>query len=478
MADEKAGWPELFSGGNGLRIAVLVSGVGLHAINVFISGTLMPSVVGDIGGIELFAWSTTLFIVASIVASIFAAIRPLGIGPRTNYIIAALTFGAGSLICGLAPEMWVLLLGRTVQGFGAGLLGALTYAMVRIIFPERLWARGMGLLSGVWGISTLVGPAIGGVFAEFGIWRWAFFLLVPFAILLAVLALRVIPRKSDEAGVKNLPALQILLLIGAVMAISVASVTTGNLALAAALTAAAVLGIVWMGRLERRGPHRLLPTGSFSFGSILAPLLLMMLIMQLAITSDVFVPLFLQMLHGQQPLIAGYLVALMAVGWSTGSVVCSGWTGARARTLLVAGPTLLSLGAIGLALTIGHLNVQGDMLLLLVPVGLSLLAMGLGIGSTWPHLLTRLFQAAPEGEKDLTSAAITMVQLFASGLGAAVGGVIVNLAGLSAAGEAGDALAPAWWLYGLFALVPLLAIPLGLSIARGETARGQAQAAE
>ncbi|HEY0854629.1 MAG TPA: MFS transporter, partial [Devosia sp.] len=237
MADEKAGWGELFSGGNGLRIAVLVSGVGLHAINVFISGTLMPSVVGDIGGIELFAWSTTLFIVASIVASIFAAIRPFGIGPRANYIIAALTFGAGSLICGLAPEMWVMLLGRTVQGFGAGLLGALTYAMVRIIFPERLWARGMGLLSGVWGISTLIGPAIGGVFAEFGIWRWAFFLLLPFAILLALLALRVIPRRSDEAGVKNLPALQILLLIGAVMAISVASVTTGNLALAAALTA-------------------------------------------------------------------------------------------------------------------------------------------------------------------------------------------------------------------------------------------------
>lgn len=477
MVAEKAGWGELFAGGNGLRIAVLTSGVGLHAINVFITGTLLPSVVGDIGGLELFAWSTTLFIVASIVASIFAAIRPFGIGPRVNYILAALTFGTGSLICGLAPEMWVMLLGRTVQGFGAGLLGALTYAMVRIIFPERLWARGMGLLSSVWGISTLIGPAIGGVFAEFGIWRWAFFVLVPFAILLALLALRVIPRRSDEAGVKNLPALQIVLLIGAVMAISVASVTTGNLLLAAGLTAAAVLGIVWMGRLERRGPRRLLPTGSFTFGSILAPLLLMMLVMQLAITSDVFVPLFLQTLHGQQPLIAGYLVALMSIGWSIGSVTCSGWTGARARALLVAGPTLLSIGAFALALSIGHLNPAGDVMLL-APVGLSLLAVGLGIGSTWPHLLTRLFQAAPEGEKDLTSAAITMVQLFASGLGAALGGVIVNLAGLASSTDPAAALAPAWWLYGLFALVPLIAIPLGLAITRNEAARATAQPAE
>jgi hypothetical protein len=93
-------------------------------------------------------------------------------------------------------------------------------------------------------------------------------------------------------------------------------------------------------------------------------------------------------------------------------------------------------------------------------------------------MLTRLFMAAPDGEKDLTSAAITMVQLFASGLGAALGGVIVNLAGLSGAAEPSDALAPAWWLYSIFALVPLLAIPLGLSITRGEAARAVAQAAE
>lgn len=477
MQVQKGGWSELFAGGNGLRIAVLVGGVGLHAINVFISGTLMPSVVAEIGGLELFAWSTTLFIVASIVASIFAAIRPFGLGPRNNYLIAAVTFGAGSLICGAAPEMWVLLLGRLVQGFGAGLLGALTYAMIRIVFPERLWPRAMGLLSGVWGVATLIGPAIGGVFAQFDAWRWAFFLIVPFAALLAVLALRVIPRHGDEAGVKNLPALQIVLLIGAVMAISIASVTTGNLPLAGLLTGAAVLGIIWLGQIERRGDRRLLPSGTFSFGSVLAPLLLTMMLMQLAITSDVFVPLFLQTLHGQQPLAAGYTVALVAVGWSSGSVVCSGWTGARARALLVAGPAMLALGAIGVALSIGRVNLDGNVWEI-VPVGLSLLAMGLGIGTSWPHLLTRLFMAAPDGEKDLTSAAITMVQLFASGLGAALGGMIVNLAGLSSLRTPADAIAPALWLYGSFALVPLLVVPLAILVVRAEAARTQAQAAE
>ncbi len=474
---ETGGWGELFAGDNGLKIAVLITGVGLPAINVFISGTLMPSVVAEIGGLELFAWSTTLFIVASIIASIFAAIRPFGLGPRQNYIIAAIAFGLGSLISGLAPAIWVMLLGRVVQGFGAGLLGALTYAMIRIIFPERLWTRGMGLISGVWGVATLIGPAIGGIFAQFGLWRWAFFSLVPFALALALLALRVIPRRGDESGVKSLPALQILLLIGAVMAVSLASVTTGNLPIAGALTAAAVIGLLWLGRIEQRSATRLLPSGAFDPGTVIAPLLLMMLLMQLAITSDVFVPLFLQTLHGQSPLVAGYIVAFMAIGWSSGSVFGSGSKPERVRLLLLGGPVLMSAGAIGLALSIGQLNLEGNVWAI-VPVAVSLLAMGLGIGSCWPHLLTRLFKSAPEGEKDLTSAAITMVQLFASGLGAAVGGMIVNLAGITAATQPADNLPAAHWLYGLFVLIPLLAVPLAIFVTRSETARAEARAAE
>lgn len=463
-------WSELFGSGNGLRIAVLVSGVGLHAMNVFISGTLMPSVAADIGGLEYFAWNTTLFILASIAASIFAAVRPFGIGPRLNFVLACLAFCLGSLLCGLAPQIWVMLVGRTVQGFGAGLLGALVYAMVRIVFAERLWTRAMGLLSLVWGVATLIGPAIGGIFAQFDAWRWAFLLLVPYALVLAVLALRVVPARSDEGGMQVIPLLQILLLMGAVLALSVASVVTINAALTLLLIGAALAAMLLLARLERQGQRRLLPSGAFSLKSSFAPLLLLMLLMQLSITSDVFVPLFLQSLHGQGPLVAGYMVALVAVGWSSGSVLCSGWTGNRSRMLLVAGPLLLSLGASGMALFMARDNPAGD-LGSLVPVGLSLLAMGLGIGSSWPHLLTRVFQAAPMGERDLTSAAVNMVQLFASGLGAAIGGVIVNFAGLAGALDAGARIGPAFWLFGLFALVPLAALPLSLSIVRWEAAR-------
>ncbi|WP_423067142.1 MFS transporter [Devosia sp. CN2-171] len=465
MAETKNGWAEMLSGGNALPVLVFAGGVGMNAIEVYIGSTLMPSVVAEIGGLDLFAWVTTVFVVASIIASIFAAVRPFGLGPRQNYLIAAAMFGIGSLICGLAPSMPILLAGRALQGFGGGLLAALTFMMVRLVFPEHLWSRAFALASGIWGVSTLVGPSIGGVFAELGIWRWAFFILVPCAALLGLLAVRVVPAKSSEAGMSSLPIRQIGLMIVAVLALSSAGAVSGNVMLAGGLTAVAVLALFALGTIERNAGQKLFPTGTFRFGTLLASLFGIMVLLQMAITSDIFIPLFMQTLHGLGPLTSGYMVALVAVGWSTSSMITAGWTEGRARLLISGGPLLVLVAAVGLALFVGHDN-QGSSLLFIVPIGLSLVIMGVGIGTAWTQLTPRVMQAAPDGEHDVTSAALSTIQLFASGLGAALGGLIVNLAGLAAATP--TPIAAANWLYGLFIIVAILAVPIGFSIARTE----------
>jgi hypothetical protein len=122
-------------------------------------------------------------------------------------------------------------------------------------------------------------------------------------------------------------------------------------------------------------------------------------------------------------------------------------------------------------------NTVGELLPLL-PIAISLLLLGLGIGISWPHVSTRLLQSAPEGEGDLTSVSISMVQQFAGGLGAAIAGVIVNAAGLASGQSVATAMAAANWLYGLFIIFPLLALPIILGIVRGEATRAVAQAAE
>jgi MFS family permease len=474
MTPENSSWREFLAGDNRLKVLVFASGVALTAIEVYIGSTLMPSVVAEIGGLDLFAWVTTIFIVASIAASMFAAVRPFGLGPRQNYLIAAAAFGLGSLLCGLAPNMPVLLVGRAVQGFGGGLLGALTYMMVRLVFPERLWALAIALTSSMWAISTLVGPAIGGIFAQYDAWRWAFFVLVPASALLGLGALRVVPARSCEAGMTAVPVAQIGLMIVAVLTLSLASALVANGVLAASLLVVSLLAVVAVGAIERHARQKLLPTGTFVFGTPLAALFALMVLMQMAIISDTFVPLFLQRLHGMGPLVAGYMVALLAIGWSASSMVTASWSGQRARLLIAVGPILLLLGAIGLALGVGRDN-PGSELSVLIVIGVSLLTMGVGIGGAWTHLTPRTLQAAPDGEHDVTSAALSMVQLFATGVGAALAGLVVNLAGLS---DTVLPVAPANWLYGLWIILPLLAAPIALAIARREARQAAPQPAE
>nr|WP_311969449.1 MFS transporter [Pseudomonas baltica] len=168
----------------------------MHAINIYIATTVLPSVVADIGGLNLYSWNTTLFVVASILGSALTT-RLLGRhGSKGAYAVAALAFMLGSATCALAPNMLVMLTGRTIQGLGGGFLFALSYSMINVVLPERLWPRAMALVSAMWGLATLLGPAIGGVFAELQAWRWAFGFLVPVTAVYGVLVWKLLPEKT------------------------------------------------------------------------------------------------------------------------------------------------------------------------------------------------------------------------------------------------------------------------------------------
>ena len=459
------GWAALLSGANGVRSLALAGGVILHAVNVYIATTILPSVVRDIGGIDYYAWNTTLFVAASILGSALSARLLARTGPRGAYISASLVFAAGALICGLAPSMPVMLLGRFIQGLGGGFLFALSYAMIRLVFDESLWPRAMALISGMWGVATLVGPAIGGIFAGFGVWRAAFWSLIPVAALFALLAATVLPgRSADRAPGSPLALAQLLFLTAAVLAVSAGSVSPELSHNILGLGAAVILTALLI-RSERRARHRLLPDGAFRISTALGALYATMSLLAVAVTSgEIFVPLFLQVLHHQSTLVAGYLAALMGAGWTLGSVASSGASGAGIRRAILAGPILGLVGMLMLADLMGSPS-SGDWLAVM-PICLALLAIGLGVGLAWPHLLTRVFQAAPAGEQDLTSASITTVQLFATALGAALAGMVANLAGLTEPGGIAGTMSAAGWLFGVFALAPVIGVFTALRVIR------------
>ncbi|MGE4250947.1 MAG: MFS transporter [Parvibaculaceae bacterium] len=453
MTSQTTSWQELISGRNAAYSLVLFGATILHAINVYITITILPSVVKDIGGLDYYAWNTTLFVVASILGAALATKLLHGAGPRGAYLVAALVFAAGTVVCALAPSMTVLLVGRFVQGLGGGLLYTLTYALIRIVFAERLWARAIGIEAATWGIATLAGPAIGGMFAEFDAWRAAFWLLLLVTGLFALVALVILPKRHErQDDTTGIAWLQLLLLTAATLVLSWASILESPGAIAVGMAVALLLTILLF-LVEARARIRLLPSGGINVTTRIGALYAAAALLSLGVQPEIYVPYFIQVLHGQSPFVAGYLAALMSIGWTSGSLISAGWSEPLARRSIVVAPVLMASGLVVAAIFM-PVHGEGDWLVL-APACLAFTVVGLGIGLGWPHLYTHIIEAAPAREQDLAVGAIVTVQLFAWSLGAAAAGMTANFAGITDPGGVAGASLAARWLFAVFALAPL-----------------------
>ncbi|MCC6719864.1 MAG: MFS transporter [Acetobacteraceae bacterium] len=452
------GWGEMLRGGNLLRCLVVSAGMILHAINTFIVVTVMPSIVRDIGGMAFFAWSTTLYVVASLLGGAVCARLLHRLGAQGTYRLALVLFGLGTAACALAPNMAVLLAARLLQGLGAGLLSALSFSMVRLLFPAHLWSRALSVISLAWGVATLAGPAVGGVFAEYGAWRWAFWTTLALVPLMALLVAVALPRDLARAPAPRLPMalLNLGVLAGSVMAVSVGG-TSGSLRGNLIGLAVAALGMAWFFRLEATARLHLLPRGGTNPATPLGAAYGAMMMLAFGVNTEIFVPYFLQVLHGVTPLHAGYLSALMSAGWTTGAVLSSG--GGRARVMLSmrGGPLVMALSIAVLSAVMPVHDEGGG---LVAVIGVCLAAMGLGIGFAWPHLGPRVFAFAADNEKDIAAASITIVLMTTYSFGSALGGVVTNLAGIAVPGGAAGASDAAGWLFTVFTVPPLVAAML------------------
>jgi MFS family permease len=441
---------------------MLGGGVTLYAVEAYIMATITPSIVNDIGGLQLLSWVTTLYVASAVLGSIFVAMRPRGTGLRTVYVAGALMFAAGSLICGLAPSMLVVLVGRAVQGFGAGALSALAYAFIRFAYPEALWSKASTLYAAIWGIATLLGPSLGGLFSDGSNWRHAFILLVPLGVLMAILAPVFLPRVDDDRASGRTPVIQITLLLAAVLLVSLAG-TVEETQTKALLIAVSIISAAAMLVIERRGENRLLPIGAVTLSKPISRIYLTMFLLILVLTSDIYIPYFLQVLHGITPLESGYLTALVAMGWTASAFLTSPLSGRRASQAIVIGCIVETIAAASLALFLARDN-QATSFLLLGPAAVGMFLMGFGVGLCWAHLVTKLLQIVESSEQDKASAAITMVQSLGSAFGAALAGVIVNSTGLVTPGGISGSVSAAQWLFALMALPGLLTIITALSI--------------
>ena len=162
------GWRNLFVAGNAPRSIVLVSGVVLHGFFMFVTATVMPSIVAELGGVAYYAWVSTIFGIGSLAGALLAPLMLRCFSPRHTYELGLLFFVIGSVCCALAPNMAIVIFGRAIQGFAGGLLAAVATSMIPVLFADQLRARAVALVSSMWGPISLLGPFVGGMLAQAG----------------------------------------------------------------------------------------------------------------------------------------------------------------------------------------------------------------------------------------------------------------------------------------------------------------------
>lgn len=454
---QQEGWRILLTGKNLCFTLALSGGICLHAINVYITITTLPSVVRDIGGIDFYAWNTTLFILSSIILSALKSRILNHFGPRNSYMFATLIFLIGTVICAITPSMPIMLLGRIIQGAGGGILLTLSYSMVHVVFAQHLWSRVIAMISSMWGMATLLGPALGGMFAEYNVWRGAFWCLVIVGIPYLWLTWRILPTKNSnkKCAQEPIPLQALLLLSCAVLAISLGSLSLDKQIPIIGMLIAILLCIRLV-VIERHGRNTLFPNGTFHFSGQLAPIYLTMALLGLSVQSEVFVPYFLQILHGINPLLSGYLAALVGAGWSSAAILASSLKPAITIKIIRTGPLLTFVALITLSLFMTNIVHIEELQIWIICI--ALFATGASIGATWPHLLTRVLLVSTGNESQKASSAITTLQLFSTAFGASFAGMIANLSGLSYPGGIVGAQSASIWLFFLFSLVPCFAL--------------------
>lgn len=413
-----------------LTIGILL-GVTLVAFEGLAVVTVAPRFAEALGGLPLYGWVFSGFLLASLLANVVGGDEADRAGPGRPFTAGLLLFGAGLLLSGLAPSMELLIAGRVLQGLGGGALATAMYVAVNLAYPDAMRPRMMALMSSAWVLPALIGPAAAGLIAELASWRFIFLAMLPLLLIVARLTVAPFALLRRSAGERDLPRLlQALTLVLGV----------GLLLLGLARTnAPAAVGLAIAGALiASPALLRLLPAGALRLAAGLPSVVLSRGLFYAAFVGvEAFLALMLTSIHGYRPLITGVVIASGAVSWALGSWLQDRLEHSLSRRRRVQiGTLLLALGLSGQLLSLYALLEP-----LLIGIAGWVLA-GLGIGLAHASSSVLAFALAPEGEEGAVASALQVVESLFASLSTGIGGALFALVlARSGAEQSGVALA-------------------------------------
>lgn len=401
----------------------LMLGMALAALDTTIVGTAMPSIVGKLGGITLYSWVFSIYLLTSTTTvPIYGKLADL-YGRRPLFLFGTTVFLFGSVASGAAQSMEQLIIFRAIQGLGAGAVLPIVLTIIGDIFTLEERARVQGLFSGVWGLSSVVGPFVGGLIVDHFSWRWVFFINVPFGLLSMLMLLftfkEAIERKKhhlDYAGTATLTGSIVALLF----ALLQGGTTWAWLSFQSiGLFVATIILFVLFIRIEQRAEEPILPLTLFksriitisSIGGVVLGVLMF------GITS--YVPLFVQGVKGGTATSAGITLGPLLMAWPVAAAL-SGKIVLRYgyRFTAVMGMTFASLG-VGLTMLF---NPQTGLPFIIV----AMVLIGAGLGFTSSVFILSVQNAVPWNLRGVATATTQFFRTMGGTVGVAIMGTILN----------------------------------------------------
>jgi MFS family permease len=394
----------------------LVLNVTFVAFEALAVATIMPIVSADLGGISLYGWVFSAFLLADLVGIVLAGELADRFGPAIPFGIGLALFAVGLLIGGLAPSMLVLVVARAIQGFGAGAIPAVAYVVIGRTYPDSLRPRMFAILSTAWVVPGIAGPALAAfVAAQIG-WRPVFLGLLPLVVVAGSLALRELRRVPGHPGRAARGVLLDAVRVASGAAVALAGLQARDVLLSPALLAAGlVVGVPAL--------RNLVPPGTFTARPVLPAAVLSRGILTFAFfAADVFVPLTVTTIRGESVLLSGLALTAGTIAWTTGA-----WIQERTVFSVGAAP-LVRNGFLLLAIGIGGIGVvlsPGVPAWLCVPAWAFA---GLGIGMAYSSISLTVLRHAAAGSEGATAASMQLADILGNALGTGIGAVAVAAA--------------------------------------------------